>query len=173
MQLNDVKLFQFFEMSENTKFDLKHFQSEVLRHYNSLKREADDAALFAEKGYAGFEKNSDAGFIKRIFNKFLIFLKMKFYNFYIKSEPFVELERKAVEIIENPKIKKILCPIFKRKISADFFREELEIEIMIIVTVSLTKRKAVEQFSIDKDERFFAMMTHKILQKGIERYCID
>lgn len=161
-------------MNENTKSNLKNFQSDVFKRYASLMRQYNDAALFAEKGFEGFRKNIKSGVIKRnLLIKPLIAFRVKFHNFYVKSQLFTELERKATEIIENEKIKEILIPVLNRKISPEFFKEELEIELIIIVTTSLTKTKIVEEFSIEKDELLFSIIIRKILQQGIENYCAN
>ena len=159
-------------MNENTKSNLKDFQSDIFKRYTSLMRQYNDADLFAEKGFEGFRKNLKSGVIKRnLIIKPLTAFRVKFHNFYVKSQPFVELERKAAEIIENEKIKEILIPVLNRKISPEFFKEELEIEVIIIVTTSLTKTKIVEEFSIEKDVLLFSIIVRKILQQGIENYC--
>jgi hypothetical protein len=152
-------------------FNLKDFQSQVFTNYKSLKRGFDDAVLFAEKGSAALIKNPKHGLVKRNIMKILVIFKIKFHNFYIKSAPFVKMAQKAEEIIENPKIKKIFCARFKKKISTDFFIEELEIEVINTLTASLTKHDMAEEFSIENDKLLFSMMAYKILQKGIENYC--
>ena len=153
-------------------FNLKDFQSQVFTSYKSLKRGFEDAVLFAEKGSASLIKNPNHGIMKRNIMKILVIFKIKFHSFYVKSKSFVEMQQKAEEIIENPKIKKILCVGFKKKISPDFFREELEIKVIITLTDSLTKQNITEEFSIEKDKLLFSMMTYKILQRGIENYCV-
>jgi hypothetical protein len=151
--------------------ELKEFQSEVFKRYKSLKQEFDDAVLFSEKGAAALMKNPKQRFVKRQISKILTILRIKLHNIYVKSKPFVEIERKAEAIIENPKIKGILGESFKKKISPDFFKEELEVEVIITLTASLTKQNILEEFSIKKEKLLFSLMTYKILQKGIEKYC--
>ena len=159
-------------MRDNTKFKLKDFQSDVFRRYTSLMRGYNDAELFAETGFEGFEKNLNSGVIKRnLLIKPLIVFRVKFHNFFVKSQSFTELEYRAAEIINNEKIREILIPIFDRKISPEFFKEELETEVIIIVTTSLTKTRIAEEFSIKKDVLLFSIITRKLLQKGIENYC--
>lgn len=161
-------------MTENTKSNLKDFQSDVFKRYTSLLRQYNDADLFAEKGFEGFRWNLKSSVIKRnLLLKPLIVFKVKFHDFYVKSQSFIKLESKATEIIDNEEIKEILIPIFNRKISPEFFKEELEIEVIIIVTTSLTKLKIAEKFSIEKNVLLFSIIVRKILQKGIENYCAD
>lgn len=151
--------------------DLKKFQSDVFKRYKSLTRSKNDADLFEKYGYAGVKKNSKSRFIRRNLSKFFFALKVKIYNLYTKSKVFTDIEKKADEILKNPKVKSILCPVFKRRISSDFFIEELEAEIIIIVTDSLAKRKITEELSIERDELLFSIIVHKIVLQGIEDYC--
>lgn len=160
-------------MSINTGFDLKDFQREVIGSYTSLRKSSDDNAKFSEQDYEGFETKPDLGVVRKILVKFTISFRAFFREIYVESEPYLELKGKAVEIIENPEIKKILCPIFKRRISEDFFKEELEIEVIIILTEALTEKEIAEKFSIEKDVTLFSMITYEILKRSIENYCLD
>jgi len=152
-------------------FDLKDFQSQVFKNYKSLESGFKDAALFAEKGAGALLKNPNHGFFKRRFLKILAGFRVKFHNAYVNSTPFIEIQQKAEEIIENPKIKKTICESFKKNISLNSFKEELEVEIVITLTTILTKKSIAKEFSIEKDKLLFSIMTYKILEKGTDVYC--
>lgn len=165
-------------MNSNTAFDLKAFQSEVFDDFNIMKATI-GVAQFYSKGFGSLEKFkkiadtpdlNDGLFIKAVLRFFSLLGKKANTNILNKPE-FVEVQTKAAQIADNPKIKRILSPALKREIRSDLFREAIHVKLVKVVTVSLTRKEIVEEFFIEKDVRLFSLIALKILRGGISNYC--
>ena len=117
--------------------DLKEFQNEVFDDLLRLTSMFENAAFIEEHGYMKNRKKRIPGMLSKLLAplSLLAFKKMA------ATPDFIEREKKVEEIINNPKVKEILCPLFKRKISMNFYTEELQAEVVIIVTESLIRKK--------------------------------
>jgi tetratricopeptide (TPR) repeat protein len=161
-------------MKKDIDHDLKDFQSKVYRNYRySLMREVQKAELISKRGYAGFEYNSDSNFaarcIKRLLRSFERFANDRFF----KTPDFLRLEANAESILNHTKIRELLCKQFGERIHPGLLKEELETEVVSIVTKQLTNGPIVETFPIEKDIRLFSMLVYKILQRDISEFCSE
>lgn len=165
-------------MNINTEFDLKTFQSEVLNDFNGIKATI-GFSNFYKKGYESPEKfkkisnepNLKIGFITKIFLKLISGLGKRADKNILSEPKFIELENKAAKIVNNPKIKSILCSALKKEVKSDLFKEAKEIKLIKVVTALLAEKRLVEEFSIERNVRLFALIALKIGQKGVSKYC--
>jgi hypothetical protein len=157
-------------MKIKTQFDLKKFQDEVLSRFESINKQIETARMISSTGYA-FSISSDTGFLKRFVLNLLNPIGKYFNNAYFNSPIFLENEKYAMELINTPKILNTICQYLRKRNLSIFFKEELEIEVLLIVTEVLTQKEIAKEFSIEKNKELFSMITSKILEKGFEDYC--
>ena len=158
-----------------TDFDLKDFQSKVYKEFENVKLNVSFAKL-EEKG--GYEYLKNHNRLKSFSENHSLLSKVVFTLFSKAGKnakqqtsnqtEFVEKEQKAVEIINQPKIKSLLIPKFRKINSRKMTNTEYQLELVEIITSELTK-----ELSIEKDVRLFALITLKIRQVGVENYCKD
>jgi len=73
-------------------------------------------------------------------------------------------------MLEHEEIRDILKPRLQ-DLPGDSFKDELAVEVVIIVTSELTKHKIAEKFSIEKEKEFFAALVNQIILRGMPNYC--
>ena len=165
-------------MKNITEFNLKTFQSEVFDEFGKIKATI-GVANFYSKGYGSLEKfKTIAGepdlknglFVKAVLN-FFSFLGKKAKTKILNKPDFIELQTKAAQIAGNPKIKMILRPALKREIRSDLSKEAVNVKLIKVITVLLTRKEIVKEFSIEPNTRLFSLIALKILQSGISNYC--
>lgn len=165
-------------MNTDIEFDLKLFQSEVFDELTNMKA-VFGFSQFHSKGFGSPEKfkkvvgvpDEKYGLVIKAILKFFSFLGKKADTNILNKPEFVEMERKAAEIADNPKIKRILCPALKKEIRSDLFREAVHVKLVKVLTVSLTQKEITEEFFIEKDVRLFSLIALKILRINISHYC--
>ncbi|MGI8542742.1 MAG: hypothetical protein ACR2MD_04605 [Aridibacter sp.] len=138
-------------MDDKNNFNLKKFQKEVFEEYKKLVRKTEEFRNYIETGYLKVDNDPlflRMGFISKGLYKISSYIPYKGLKMYFEHPDTIKLQNKATEIINNPKIKELLCSIFKRKITDDLFQEALEIEVVSIVTTSLTKDKIAKNFRL-------------------------
>jgi len=158
--------------------DLKTFQSEVFNDFRSILATM-AAALFHSKGYdspgkfkeiAG-EPGLEIGLIMKRVLKIFSFMGKRAEKNILKKSDFIYKEKQAAEIVENPKIKKLLCRALEKEISHDLFYEALLVKMVKITTSLLLEDEIIKEFPIEKDVRLFSLITVKIYREGIGNYC--
>ncbi|MGI8669069.1 MAG: hypothetical protein ACR2J3_04375 [Aridibacter sp.] len=162
-------------MEENKDFNLQKFQSEVLEDFKFLK-DAFGYAGFYTDGFEDIEDKLDLsyspmGLIKRVILSCFKFLGGKIKKNVLSKPDFIEKDKKAVEIMNNPEIRKLLCNALRKELKSDLFREEYQIKTVKAVTSTLAEDKAVKKFAIQRDVRLFSLVILKILQEGLQVYC--
>ena len=165
-------------MKTNSEFDLKKFQSEVFDELTNMKA-VFGLSQFHLKGFGSSEKfkkrigDPDAkyGLVIKAILRFFSFLGKKANTNILNKPEFVEMERKAAEIADNPKIKRILCQALKKEIRSDLFKEAVHVKLVKVLTVSLTQEEIIEEFFIEKDVRLFSLIALRILRTRISHYC--
>ncbi|MGI8669070.1 MAG: hypothetical protein ACR2J3_04380 [Aridibacter sp.] len=161
-------------MKDKNNFNSKKFQKEVFEEYKKLVRKTEEFKNYLETGYLKVDNDPlflRLGLISKGFYKLFSFVPYKGLKMYFEHPDTIKLQNKATEIIYNPKVKEILCSIFKRKLTDDLFQEALEIEVVCIVTTSLNKDKIAKELSIDRDIDLFAWIIFTILNGEIDNYC--
>ena len=161
----------------NTEFDLKNFQSEVFNDFNAMKATF-GLANFYLKDYKSIENGEETfdvsfspiGLFTKGVIKFFSFLGKRADKNILNQPDFIEKEKRAIKIVNDPKIKRILCQAFRKEIWTDLFKEGIQVKTVKVVTARLTEKNIFEGFSIEKDVRLFSLITYKILQKK-GRYC--
>jgi hypothetical protein len=165
-------------MKLDTEFDLMVFQSEVFDDFTKIAATV-SVALFHSNGYGSPEKfkeitkqpGLETGFLMTILLRFFSFLGKRAKGNILEKPDFIEKERKARKIADNPKIKKILCRALKREISPDLFREARQVKLVKIITTLLLKDELIKELAIEKDVRLFSLIVIKIYRQGVENYC--
>ena len=164
-------------MSKPSDFNLQVFQSEVIKEFNLLLKIIDTADGYSDDSQY---KKSDNNTKKR--SLFREFISTKFFrvvsnfekktaNLYLNKPDVVEYRKKAKSLVFDVRIQQILCSILLSKITSDLLEEERMLELIKIVTQSLTEDKIIEKFSIDLDSVLFAFMVYELTQKRVENYC--
>ena len=160
-------------MNPNPDFDLKAFQSEVFKDFTNVQ--------FAFKStYLDYE-NLPENVKASPFSLSGMFLRAGVSGFRalgrrsvskIKNEPdFERLDAKASEVVEDQKIKKLLCPKLKCEILWNLPVEAANARMVRIVTLELANEKICVEYSLEKSARLFSLIILKIWQKGIDGYC--
>ncbi|MGI8542741.1 MAG: hypothetical protein ACR2MD_04600 [Aridibacter sp.] len=162
-------------MEDNKDFNLQKFQSEILADFKFLK-DAFGYAGFYTDGFEDIEdkldlSNSPMGLIKRINLCGFKFVGGKFKKNILSKPEFIEKDKRAVEIINNAEIRKLLCNALRKELKSDLFREEYQIKTVKAVTLTLAQDKVVNKFAIQRDVRLFSLIILKILQEGLQVYC--
>ena len=140
-------------------FDITEFQQEIYQELKSVKFRLGEDSV-------NLEPKSKQGLFERLLNAF----GDKLNKLFVKSNWFKEIESKVEAIIEDPKTKSELCEKFQNRISPDFFKEELEVEVVLIVTSTLRNKYIKE--NVSKEDKFlFALIVYKILKIGTDNYC--
>jgi hypothetical protein len=118
-------------------FDLKDFQSKVYKDFESVRQNVGFAKI-EEKG--GYEYLKNHNRLKPFSEKHSLFFKVisslfakagKYSKDKVVNQPdFVEKEKKATEIINQPKIKSLLIPKFRRINSRKISKTEYQLELV-------------------------------------------
>jgi hypothetical protein len=165
-------------MNKISDFDLKTFQSDVFQNLGKLRAVMGFARVYS-KGIESIPNYDD--FIDRSFSPTGLFARwiLAVFSFLgkgakknILDKPeFKERERRSAEILDNPRIKEVLCRVLRKEVNPGLFLERVQARIVRVVTASLTETEIAEELSIEKDAQLFSLMIYKIWQKGVGNYC--
>jgi len=161
-------------MTEKSDFDLKKFQSEVYKDFIGVQMTFSLAQLeFKSLESKGVKvTGSTTGLLIRAgLVGFRALAKRSIKSVETKPD-FDEKEIRAARIFDDPKIKNLLCPRLRAEILPDLPIEAMRARMVRIVTCALLDTEPAEEFSIEKDVRFFSLLILKIWQKGIVAYCL-
>ncbi len=164
-------------MSKPSDFDLQTFQSEVIKEYNLLQKIFDSAFGYSDNSQhkkmddSKKKRNLFRAFISTSFFKIISSIEKKSLHLYLKKPDIVEYKEKAKSIVFDGRINKILCPILLSKITSDMLEEEMMLEVIKIITQSLTEEEVIEKFSINLDPVLFAFIVYEITRRRVENYC--
>lgn len=155
-------------------FDMKAFQSRVFRNYKfSVMPEVKKAEIISQGGYLGDKRNSNAGWIFKNIGCLLRKFKRYANARYFAAADFVEREARAEKLLGRQDIRRVLCRQLKERIRPSFFREQIETEVVTVLTTSLLQGQISEELSLGPDVRLFSIMTYQMLSQGLENYCFS
>jgi hypothetical protein len=160
-------------MPETTSPEMRSFQSEVLREYRSLKtlkRPLPDD--FAESFASESRRRGCLGLLfGAAFPPLMGRLDKYARRTHSEAPENVRYSIDSKEILSNPAIRSILCPSISENISPDRLVEEREIELVKILTTSLTAKTVAPETWQKFNSRLYAYMLDYILEVGPENYC--
>ena len=151
-------------MNESNNFELKKFQSEVVKQYDSLKR-MDEGIVQSDA------KNPSGNFVWKGFVKVIAAIeKTTLQDFFAKPDV-IEYVKRAKYLVSQPDVKEILCGSLTDAATENLLDIEIKVRTVKVITSLLDNEQIIKKFSIESDAHLFSFMAREILREGIENYC--
>ena len=132
----------------------KEFQSNTYRHYKNFVKTKENVSPYSQ-GNATLSKKVSAYLIKSISNK------------YLNTQLFKERKKKATQLIDDPALKSTIHSRLSKEISPRFFKEEVEVETVRIVTDILFKEKQNLRISDVETSVIMSIVIYELLKNEI------
>ncbi|MCU0238761.1 MAG: hypothetical protein MUC29_04905 [Pyrinomonadaceae bacterium] len=155
-------------MNNEKSFNLKEFKEKV---FDDLQRtRKTQARIVSAKQKDLPEYSNQFGFIKRnilkTLNKVMLYADNQFSNLQATDEKYKKID----EILNDSRVKLLLCDEYNKHKLDKLFAEKLDFELVTIFTKLFIDKPIAKELNIEKEVIFFSLLIQKTKEKGFEEF---